>query len=119
MILQRGVTGAVPNGSVGPKTATTGRPTAAATCMAPESLPMKRWHRDSSAGKSEIAVFPVRSIGSRRISLEIAFETVASAAVPNRRTSASASDCNRFAASAKRDGGQHFADPYQIGTAHL
>src|SRR5216683_7919195 len=112
-MLQRTVTGAVPNGSVGPNTATTGRPTAAATCIAPESLPMKRWHRDSSAGRSEIAVFPVRSIGSRLISLEIAVETVASAAVPNRMTSASASDCNRFATSANRDGGQHFADPYE------
>src|SRR6266853_2931581 len=113
MMLQRGVTGAVPNGSVGPNTATTGRPTAAATCMAPESLPMKRWHRDSSAGRSEIAVFPVRSIGGRRISPEIAVETVASPAVPNRITPAFASDCNRFATSANRDGGQHFADPYE------
>ena len=41
-MLQRGVTGAVPNGSVGPKTATTGRLTAAATCIAPESLPRFR-----------------------------------------------------------------------------
>src|ERR1700733_5407833 len=44
MIVCRGVTGAVPNGSVGPKIATAGRPTAAATCMAPESLPIKTWH---------------------------------------------------------------------------
>src|SRR6266853_1539894 len=110
-MLQRGVTGEVPNGSVGPKTATTGNPTAAATCIAPESLPMKRWHRDSNAGRSEIEVFPVRSIGGRRISLEIAIETVASPAVPNRTTSASALDCNRLTTSANRDGGQHFADP--------
>src|SRR5712692_9902133 len=109
---QRGVTGAVPDGSVGPNTATVGSPTAAATCITPESLPMKRWHWDSSAGRSEIAVFPTRSMGGRRILAEIASETHASAAVPNRMTSASASDCNRFATSANRDGGQHFADPY-------
>src|SRR5690242_21140951 len=50
-ILKRVVTGAVPKGSVGPKTATTGRPTAAATCMAPESFPTKTWHWDNSPGK--------------------------------------------------------------------
>src|SRR5260370_33682726 len=82
MMLQRGVTGAVPNGSVGPNTATPGRPTAAATCMAPESLPMKRWHWGSSAGRAEIAVFPVILIGGQRISPEIAVQTGASAAGP-------------------------------------
>ena len=46
------------------------------------------------------------------MSAEIAVETAASAAVPNRITSASISDCRRFATSAKREGGQHFADPY-------
>ena len=50
-MVQRGVTGAVPFGSVGPKIATTGRPTAEATCMAPESLPMKRWHCESKRRK--------------------------------------------------------------------
>jgi len=45
-------------------------------------------------GKSAIAVFPVRSMGGRRISAEMAVETLASAAVPKRMTSASASDCN-------------------------
>src|SRR5213078_4184753 len=112
-MLQCGVTGAVPYGSVGPKMATIGRPTAAATCIAPESLPMKRWHCDSSAGRSAIPVFPVRSIGGRLISAAIAAETVASAAVPKRITSAPVSLCKRFATSAKREGGQHFADPYE------
>src|SRR5437762_13930713 len=112
-MLQCGVTGAVPYGSVGPKMASIGRPTAAATCIAPESLPMKRWHCDSSAGRSAIPVFPVRSIGGRLISAAIAAETVASAAVPKRITSAPVSLCKRFATSAKREGGQHFADPYE------
>src|SRR2546421_9255949 len=111
-MLQRDVTGAVPNGSVGPNSATTGKPTAAATCIAPESLPTKRWHRDKSAGRAAIAVCPVRSIGGRLISAAIAAETAASAAVPKRITSASISACSRFATSAKREGGQHFADPY-------
>ena len=79
----------MPRGSVGPKTATTGSPTAAATCIAPESLPMKRWHCESRAGRSAIAVFPVRSIGGCRIPEAIAFETADSAAVPNKITSAS------------------------------
>ena len=41
-MVQRVVTGAVPLGSVGPNTATTGNPTAAATCIAPESFPTNR-----------------------------------------------------------------------------
>src|SRR5437762_5409377 len=116
-MLQRGVTGAVPCGSVGPNTATMGRPTAAATGIAPESLPMKSWHCESSAGRSAIAVFPVRSMGGRGISAEMAVETLASAAVPKRIISASVSDCSRFATSAKRKGGQHFADPYDAPAA--
>ena len=96
-MVQRGVTGAVPKGSVGPNTATMGRPTAAATCIAPESLPTKRWHCDSSAGRSAMAVFPVKSIGGRRISVAMAAETLASEAVPKRMTSTSDSDCSRFA----------------------
>ena len=111
-MLQRGVTGAVPSGSVGPNTATIGRPTAAATCIAPESLPIKRWHCEKSAGKSAMAVFPVRSMGGLCISAEIACETLASAAVPKRMTFASIRDCSPFAISANRRGGQHFADPY-------
>src|SRR6202795_2465083 len=111
-MLQQVVTGAVPFGSVGPNTPTMGRPTAAATCIAPESLPMKSWHCESSAEKSAIAVFPVRSMGGRRNSAEMAVETFASAAVPNKMTLASATDCSRFATSANREGGQHFADPY-------
>ena len=65
----RGVTGAVPKGSVGPNIATTGKPTAAATCIAPESLPRNRWHWDRSAGSSAIVVLPVRSIGGWRNSV--------------------------------------------------
>src|SRR5690349_13712988 len=110
-ILKRVVTGAVPKGSVGPKTATTGRPTAAATCMAPESFPTKTWHWDNSPGKSAMEVFPVRSIGACRIPATIAAETGASAAVPKRIISASDADRKRLLSSAKRSGGQHFAEP--------
>src|ERR1700682_58234 len=88
-IVHRGVTGAVPFGSVGPKIATVGSPTAAATCMAPESFPMKRWHFDSSAGRSAMVVFPVRSMGDPRIWAAMAADTLASAAVPKRMTSVS------------------------------
>src|SRR6266852_8673914 len=112
-MLQRGVTGDVPYGSVGPNTATIGNPTAAATCIAPESLPMKRWHCDRRAARSATVVFPVRSMGVRRISAQMAVEAPASAEVQKRITSASASDCSRFATSAKRGGGQHFADQYE------
>ena len=108
-----GVTGAVPNGSVGPKIATTGNPTADATCIAPESFPIKSWHRESSAGNSAIAVFPVKSIGFRFIPATIAVETAISPAVPNKIISASDSAINRFATSANRSGNQHFADPYE------
>jgi hypothetical protein len=108
-----GVTGAVPNGSVGPKIATTGNPTADATCIAPESFPMKSWHRESSAGNSAIAVFPVKSIGGRFIPATIAFETAISPAVPNNIISAPDSSIKRFATSANRSGNQHFADPYE------
>src|SRR5271154_3049749 len=112
-MLQRGVTGAVPKGSVGPNTATTGRPTAAATCIAPESFPTNRWHLERSAGKLLIEVFPVRSIGGRCMPAAIADETGASDDVPNRITSAPDSVCSRFASSANRSGGQHFAEPYE------
>src|ERR1700722_7128839 len=112
-IVHFGVTGAVPNGSVGPKIATTGNPTADATCIAPESLPIKSWHRESSAGNSAIAVFPVKSIGFRFIPATIAFETAVSPAVPNKTISASDSAINRFATSANLSGSQHFADPYE------
>src|SRR5208337_892286 len=88
-MLLRGVTGAVPSGSVGPKTATTGTPTAAATCIAPESLPRNSWHCERRAGKSPIPVFPVRSTGFFLMPAMMALETPASAAVPNKITSAS------------------------------
>ena len=81
-------------------------------CAGPESFPMKSWHRESSAGNSTIAVFPVKSIGARFIPAIIAFETAVSVAVPNKITSASDSAINRFAISANRSGNQHFADPY-------
>src|SRR6202790_2162478 len=61
-IVQRGVIGAVPWGSVGPKMATMGRPTAAATCIAPESLPTKRWQRERRAGRSAVVVLPTRLV---------------------------------------------------------
>src|ERR1700752_3457261 len=111
--LKRGVTGAVPSGSVGPKMATTGKPTAAATCIAPESFPKNRWHCESSAGNSAMVVFAVRSIGGGGDWLTMAWETAASAAVPNRTTSASLWNTNSLIAAAKRPGGQHFADPYE------
>src|SRR5712691_2175201 len=85
-MLQRGVTGDVPYGSVGPNTATIGKPTAAATCIAPESLPMKRWHCDRRAARSATVVFPVRSMGVRRISAQMAVEAPASAEVPKTET---------------------------------
>src|SRR5882724_9313746 len=107
---QRGVTGAVPWGSVGPKIATTGRPTEEATCIAPESLPMKRWHWERSAGRSAMAVLPVRSMGMERMADVMAVETSVSAAVPNKMISALDSAIKRLATSAKRSGGQHFAD---------
>src|SRR5580704_422095 len=112
-MVQRGVTGAVPSGSVGPKIATTGNPTEEATCIAPESLPTKRWHCDRSAGRSAIAVFPVRSIGALCIAAVMAEETGVSATVPNKIIWASDSATKRFATSAKRSGGQHFAEPYE------
>src|SRR5215470_6509323 len=106
-MLHRGVTGAVPWGSVGPNTATTGSPTAAATCIAPESLPINRWHCDSKPGKSPIVVFPVRSMGARLMLADIALVTSASDGVPNRMTSQSVFDCSRFARSPNLAGGQH------------
>src|SRR6266852_1449124 len=109
---QCGVTGAVPSGSVGPKTATTGKPTAAATCIAPESLPRKRWHCERSAGSSAIAVLPVKLIGARFRSLTMASATCDSPGVPNMITSASVFCSSRLIALAKRSGGQHFAEPY-------
>src|ERR1041384_8497431 len=60
-----GVTGAVPSGSVGPKIATTGNPTAAATCIAPESFPTNAVQRENIAGRSAISVFPVKSNAGR------------------------------------------------------
>ena len=111
MTVQRGVTGAVPSGSVGPKTATTGRPTAAATCIAPESLPRKRWHWERSAGRSAMEVLPVRLMGVRCNLAAMAVETGSSVGVPKRITSASVRASSEFKALAKRSGGQHLAEP--------
>src|SRR6202049_1741972 len=110
-IVQRGVTGAVPNGSVGPKMATAGSPTAEATCMAPESLPIKTWHCDRRAGRSAMALLPVRSMSARFISEAMANETSVSPGAPKSITSASHCAWSWLANSAKRDGGQHFAEP--------
>jgi hypothetical protein len=57
--------------------------------MAPESFPKNRWHWENSAGNSAMVVFPVRSSGFRIIFAVMASETPASAAVPNKMTSAS------------------------------
>src|SRR6202035_4827082 len=110
--VQRGVMGAVPCESVGPKIATTGSPTAAATCIAPESLPTNNWQRERSAGRSAIAVAPTKLIDGPSMPTVIASETVRSAAVPKRITSASLCRRKRFTKSANRSGGQHLADPY-------
>src|SRR5258705_650202 len=111
-MVQRVVIGAVQWESVGPKIATTGRPTAAATCIAPESLPTKSWQRERSAGRSAIAVLPTKPIDGPVIPAAIASETGSSDAVPKRITSASSLTRKRFTKSAKRSGGQHFAEPY-------
>src|SRR5882762_8795317 len=111
-MVMRGVTGAVPLGSVGPKMATTGRLTAAATCMAPESLPRKRWHWERRAGRSAMEVLPVRLMGARCNSEAIAVETRSSPGVPKRITSASVWESSAFKDLAKRSGGQHLAEPY-------
>src|SRR5262249_9546624 len=108
-----GVTGTVPLGSVGPKIVTIGNPTAPATCIAPESFPMNSEQRESSAGKSAVLVFPVKSIGLFFNPAIIAFETATSIAVPNRTTSTSLFSVRRFSVSANRSGGQHFAEPYE------
>src|SRR6202166_1051142 len=107
----RGVTGAVPYGSVGPKIATVASPTAAATCMAPESLPTKTWHCDRSAGRSATVVLPVRLMGARFISEAMAEETSDSPAAPKSITWASHCAWIWLANSAKRDGGHHLAEP--------
>ncbi len=52
------VTGAVPSGSVEPKIPITGRPAAAATCMAPESLPINTEQEANSAARSRMDVSP-------------------------------------------------------------
>jgi len=70
--------------------ATTGKPTAAATCIAPESLPTNSWQRERSAGRAAIAVLPTRLIAGLFIPAAIASEAFCSAAVPKRITSASA-----------------------------
>src|ERR1700704_5032360 len=106
-MVHRGVIGAVPYGSVGPKMATTGKPTAAATCIAPESLPINNWQRERSAGSSAIVVLPTKLIDGPVIPAAMASETVRSVGVPKRITSASVRRRKRLTKSAKRSGGQH------------
>jgi hypothetical protein len=106
-----GVKGAVPSGSVGPKMPITGNPIAAATCMAPESLPMKIEQAEKNAARSRMDVCPTSEIGLHFIAERIRAAISFSLGVPKSITSAPHSEIRRSARAANRSGGQHFAAP--------
>src|SRR5579862_6095916 len=82
------VTGAVPSGSVEPKIPITGIPAAAATCMAPESLPIKTEQTENNAASSRMDVFPAREVARDFIAEQICATISRSACVPKNITSA-------------------------------
>ena len=108
-----GVTGDVPSGSVEPKMPMTGSPAAAATCMAPESLPIKIEQAEKIAARSRMDVCPTSEIGRHFIDEQIRAAISFSLGVPKSITSAPHSEIRRSARAANRSGGQHFAAPYE------
>src|SRR5260221_157964 len=91
----------------------TGSPAAAATCMAPESLPIKIEQVEKRAARSRIDVCPTREIGRHFMAEEIRPATSLSLGVPKSITSALHSEIRRSARAANRSEGQHFAAPYE------
>ena len=69
-------------GSVGPNNATTGVPTAAATCIGPESLVIKTAACRNKLGSKPTAVCPVRSTAFVRMSAITARASGRSVAAP-------------------------------------
>src|SRR5258708_15662430 len=91
----------------------TGSPAAAATCMAPESFPIKIEQEEKSAARSRMDVCPTREIGRRFMAEQIRAAVSFSLGVPKSITSAPHSEIRRSARAANRSAGQHFAAPYE------
>ena len=103
--------GAVSRQSVGPKTATSGVPRAAARCIGPESLVSSRRSPASTPTSSSREVWPVSTRTGPGSRAATASARLRSWAEPTSTSVAPVARCSSCPASAKRSGSQRLAPP--------